>query len=117
VVESYPRDNSRANFYYDGSKPTSRRLRDLLPSVMSKLGSLYKSQPEVVLNAWQHVIGEKFLPFTRAARFENGVLLVLVKNSTLFSLLNNPVDKQRLVNELRKRAPGAIVNQIVFRIG
>lgn len=117
MVENTPRDNFRPVSYYDGSKPTSRRLGDLLPGMMSKLGSLYKSQPEVLLNAWQSVIGEKFFPFTRAQRFESGVLTVLVKNSTLFSLLNNPVDKQRLITELRKRVPGAVLNQIVFRIG
>ena len=108
---------TRTPLGYDGSKPTSRRLCDLLSNVMVKLAPLYKSQPNLMLEVWPKVIGEKFAQFTKAERFENATLFVSVKNSTLLSLLNNPVDKKRLVESLRKSAPGAQVNTIVFRIG
>lgn len=102
---------------YDGPKVTSRKLPDLLPYVMQKLSSLYKTQPMVVLSYWPEVVGENIAPFTTAHSFENGFLNVKVKNSSLLSLLNNPVDKQRLVDALRAKVPGIVLKNINFRIG
>lgn len=107
----------RTPFGYDGPQPTSRKLSDLLSGVMQKLGPLYKSQPQVVLEAWPDIVGEKLALFTSATRFENGVLYVKVKNSTLLCLLNNPVDKQKIHEAVKASVPGIVLNNIVFRIG
>ncbi len=102
---------------YDGSQITSRTLSDLLPSIMQKLSPLYKSQPQVVLDSWPEIVGEKLALFTSATRFEDGVLYVKVKNSTLLSLLSNPVDKQKIHEAVKAAVPGIVLNNIVFRIG
>lgn len=102
---------------YDGSKKTSRRLPDLLPHVMQKLASLYKTQPLIVLSYWPEVVGKDIAPFTQAHRFDEGVMHVKVKNSSLLSLLNSPSDKMRLLEALREKVPGIVLKNIIFRIG
>lgn len=113
----YVKKYERTPHGYDGAKPTSRMLHELLPHVLQKVGSLYKTQPDVVIAAWARVIHEKFAPLTKAVRFEEGILYVTVKNSTLLSLLSTPTDKERLLMQLRKEVPGASVKGIHFRIG
>ena len=83
----------RTPFGYDGSQVTTHRLPDLLPHVMHSVRDLFQQQPAVILEMWPAVVGPQLALFTSAWRFENNVLYVRVKNSTLLSLLNNPVDK------------------------
>ena len=107
----------RTPFGYDGAGLTGRKLDDLLSSVMQKLSSLYKFQPSVVLDLWPKIVGERLAPFTTATRYEDGVLYIKVKNSTLLSLLSNPVDKQRIYEAVKTAVPGIVLKNIVFRIG
>lgn len=100
---------------YDGTALTTRNFSDLLVNVFSDISSRYQEKPEVVLLAWQEVIGPQFAPMTQAVSFVNGVLLVKVKNSTLHSLLSRH-DKHRLLAALQKRVPQADVQNIHFRI-
>jgi len=102
---------------YDGFQVTTKRLHELLPRVMQSLSSLYKTQPSLVLGMWPEVVGEKLAALTCAFRFEDGVMHVKVKNSTLLSLLNNPVDRQRMIEAVRKKVPGIVLTNIQFRIG
>jgi hypothetical protein len=113
VVEGY----KRTPHGYDGPKVTTHKLQELLPHVLHKVNALYITQPQVVLEAWPRVIGEKMAPFTKAIRFVEGILHVSVKNSSLLSLLNTPHDKQSLVEGLKKLVPYAPIKNIQFRIG
>jgi hypothetical protein len=107
----------RNSFGYDGTKPTSRRLQDLLPQVLRSLQGKYNTQPKLLLEAWADIIGETLAPLTKASRFEDGVLHVNVKNSTLLSLLHSPQDKQKIIEAIRQALPGIMIRNIVFRIG
>lgn len=101
---------------YDGPGVTTRRVSDLLPDALSKIGQSYQGRPDLVLAAWKDVIGQKLSGMTEAISFQDGILNVKVKNSTLYSLLNQN-DKPRLLNLLRKRFPKMIIKTIVFRMG
>lgn len=110
--------NQYRNFFNrEGTKLTSRKLQDLLPQVLDSLQGKYNAQPKLLLERWATIIGSHLAPFTRAVRFEDGVLHVKVKNSTLLSLLHSPTDKKKIIEAIRNALPGIVIRNILFRIG
>lgn len=102
---------------YNPTKVTTQKLPELLDKVLSDVQGRYNCQPENLLKEWPKIIGPQFAPMTKAVRFEDGVLYVLVKNSTLLSLLSTPHDKQKLLDAIRKTFSGIVIRNIVLRIG
>ena len=84
---------------------------------MASLQDRYNRQPQLVLDSWSKIIGPEFAPMARAVRFENEVLYVNVKNSTLLSLLSGAKDKQKLIDTIKRKFSGIAIRNIVFRIG
>ena len=101
---------------YDGNKPISRQLKDLLPEIMTKINGKIDESPIEVLEAWAQIVGPKISKMARAVSFESGVLKVKVENSTLYSLLTLH-EKERLLGEMRKQFPKVKIRNILFRIG
>jgi len=101
---------------YDGTRLTTRRVSDILPAVLSKIGDSFQLRPDLVLAAWPELVGPKVASMAQAISFVDGVLTVKVKNSTLYSLLSRN-DKPRLLNELRQKFPKIYIKTIFFRIG
>lgn len=102
---------------YDGKECTTHQIEDVLPYIIQKIGRQVHAQGQLIIEMWPNVVGPQLAPMARAIRFYEKTLYVHVSNSTLLSLLHNPQDKQRLILELQKRVPGAIINNIVFKIG
>lgn len=94
----------------------SKKIVDILPSVMRKIDRVYAKKPVRVLEVWPMIIGEKLAPFTKAVSLENGILTVKVKNSTLLSLLSRE-EKNNLLIKLQKKFSRDTVRNINFRIG
>lgn len=107
---------SRTPRNYDGIEPTSRRVTDVLPRVLQRIGAVYKERPDLIFAAWPEIVGAKIAPMTEAVSFEEGILTVRVKNSTLYSLLRTR-ERPRLLNSLRQKFPRTEIKTIVFRIG
>jgi hypothetical protein len=107
---------SRTPRNYDGVQPTSHRITDLLPRVLSKIGSVYQDRPDLIFAAWPEIMGARLASMTTPDTFENGVLTVRVKNSTLYSLLKTK-ERPRLLKSLRQRFPRTQIKNIAFRIG
>ncbi len=82
-------------------RPTGKRLADLLPKIMSKIGKMHKVRPDLVVSAWPEVIGKRFAAMTSAVSFVDGILTVKVKNSTLLSVLSQH-EKPRLMGKLKE---------------
>ena len=101
---------------YDGTEPTGRQIRHLLPNFLNEIGEIYKERPDLVLVGWVEIIGDKLAPMTEAVSFESGVLTVKVKNSTLHSLLSQH-EKARLLKSLKDKFPSVTIRNIMFRIG
>lgn len=101
---------------YDGTRVTTRKMSDLLSVVLEKIGEVYNEHPDLILAAWADVIGPQIASMTQAVSFNDGVLIVKVKNSTLHSLLTQK-DKYRILNTLRVKFPKVSINNILFRIG
>lgn len=101
---------------YDGTRPTGKRLNDLLSAFAAQLEQTHEVRPDLILAAWREVIGEKLAPMTEALSYQEGILTVKVKNSTLYSLLVQH-ERARLVQSLRTRFPASGIKNITFRIG
>lgn len=102
--------------FYDGTRVTSHRMAELLPRILAKIGEGHQQHGEFILAMWPEVIGAKLAPMTQAVSFAEGVLVVKVKNSTLYSLLSRH-DKPRILNLLRKKFPDVEIKNVCFRIG
>jgi hypothetical protein len=101
---------------YDGTQVTTHRMADLLPQVLSALSEVQHYRPDLVLAAWPEVIGAKLAGMTEALSFVDGVLLVKVKNSTLYSLLNQ-YERPRILRNLQAKFPSVRFEKIIFRVG
>lgn len=101
---------------YDGTSLTTHPIGDLLPSVMRRIGAKYKDRPDLICAAWPEVIGPQLAPMTEATGFDDGCLYVTVKNSTLYSVLQQQ-DKARILKNLRQRFPRTLIKTILFRNG
>ncbi len=102
--------------YYDGSLPTSRQIRDLLPCVLKQIAGKVDEGSHAILEAWPEIVGKRIAKMTRAVHYDYGVLKVKVNNSTLLSLLVEH-EKERLIEGLRKRFPKVKIEDILFQIG
>ncbi len=101
--------------HYDGTAVTTHRICDLLPLVLGEIGRIYEQNGEWILAKWPEIIGP-YAEMTQAVSFSEGVLVVKVKNSTLYSLLSRN-DKYSLVASLRKAFPRTEIKTIHFRMG
>lgn len=101
---------------YDGTKTTSHHLQDVLASVLTHVSKAHQDRPDLVLAAWPHIIGDKLADMTQALSFSDGILIVSVRNSSLYSLLSQR-DKPKILSALRQRFPSLVIRNIFFRIG
>lgn len=109
-----PRSRTPRN--YDGVKPTGHQVSEILPDVLKQIGASFEERGDLVLATWPEIIGDKLASMTQAVSFTNGVLVVRVNNSTLYSLLSQR-DKPRILSSLRARFPRTKIYNIVFRMG
>jgi hypothetical protein len=101
---------------YNGTEVTTRSLGELIPSVLSRISEVNQERPDLILAAWPGIIGSNLAAMTQAVSFTDGILVVKVKNSTLYSLLNQN-DKPKLLSNLRKKFPKVTIHNIIFRMG
>lgn len=108
--------SSRLPRNYNGNQLTSKPIGQILPSVLNKITASYHDKGELIIAAWPQVIGDKLAPMTKAVSYREGVLTVQVKNSTLYSLLNQH-EKGRLLAALQKKIPRENIRTLLFRMG
>lgn len=101
---------------YDGTGLTSRRVSDLLPQMLSSLIETRNDRPDLVLAVWPEIIGEKLASMTQAVSFNDGFLVVKVRNSTLYSLLSQH-EKPKILARLKAKFPKVRFKTIIFRVG
>lgn len=101
---------------YDGNTPTGKKIEDLLPEILTNLSGKVSDQPHLIIEAWPQVVGERIAKMSRVVSFDSGILKVLVKNSTLLSLLVEH-EKHRLMASFQERFPKVNFQDIFFKIG
>lgn len=107
---------TRGPGFREEKKRTLHHIQNLLPKILNQIGKIYHDRPDLILASWPDVIGPKLSSMTQALSFSEGVLLVLVKNSTLYSLIST-YEKPRLLKNLREKFPGTTIKSIRFRLG
>ena len=93
-----------------------QKISVLLPAMLDEIDESYCRRPGRILQAWPEIIGPRLAPMTEASFLKKGVLLVKVKNSALYSLLQQH-EKKRLLNALQEKFSKEAVCNIVFRLG
>ncbi len=101
---------------YSGTEITTRKFRDVLPSVFSTIQSNHEQRHDLILASWPRIVGSKIAKFTKPESFVDGILKVTVNNSTLYSLLNN-TEKAKLLFVLRENFSKVEIKDIFFRMG
>ncbi len=101
---------------YEGLHPTGRTIKDLLEPILDQVEKVTNDKPLKLIEAWPQMVGEKVARMTRAVSVENGVFLVKVQNSTLYSLLELH-EKSRLLNMIQSAFPHLKIKKILFRMG
>ncbi|MBN2478984.1 MAG: DUF721 domain-containing protein [Parachlamydiales bacterium] len=94
----------------------NKKISDMLPEFFSDIEKKYTKQPDKILEYWPKVIGKKLSPLTKAVSFQNNVLYVLVKSSTLYSILVQ-TEKDKLLKHMQKKFGMDSIRQIVFKSG
>jgi Dna[CI] antecedent, DciA len=101
---------------WDKTKTTNKQIKDLLPKALEQIGERLAVRPDLIVQAWPELIGEKLAPMTKAVAFDKGILTVKVSNSTLYSLLAQQ-ERARLLRCLKQKFPAADIKNIYFRMG
>jgi hypothetical protein len=102
---------------YDKPTKTSLHLKHLARQYLTSLEKRVQEKPREVLECWAKIVQAPYASLTRAIKFEDGVLHVAVRHSTLLSILHSPPEKERLLKALLRQVPDAKIRDIVFRIG
>lgn len=110
------KNRARTPRNYNSTQVVTHRLNEVLSVVLGQVSEAYKDRPDLILASWPEVIGPQLAPMTHAVSFLEGVLVVNVKNSTLYSLLSRN-DKPRLLQNLRKMFPKVQIKTIHFKFG
>ena len=99
--------------HFDGTARTGKLLSEILPEAVRDIREKAGQGGEEIFRFWQELIGDKMGPLTDAVSFVDGVLIVKVKSSTLYSLLCQH-ERPRLLKRLQEKFP---VRSLVFRVG
>jgi hypothetical protein len=100
--------------YYDGVISPVKTIQDLLPQVLA--GIKIPVSARDLLDFWPEMIGSSMAKFTKATSFIDGILTIVVKSSTLYSLLSQH-EKLNLLRKLQKQFPNIEIRNIIFRAG
>lgn len=91
-------------------------LKNILGRLIIARGWGRKQSHMHLHQAWAAAVGEEHERQTRVVRFRRGVLEVEVANSALLQELAN-FHKRKLLQDLRKRLPNTMINDIRFKAG
>ena len=99
--------------YFDGTDPPGKKIEEILPKILEKIAKSINSPREAIVQEWNLILGEKMARFTQVVSFSDGVLTMIVKSATLYSLLCQH-ERPSLLKRLREKFP---MRDLVFRIG
>lgn len=98
---------------FDGTSLTGKSISELIPGALKEIRGKSGQQTEEIFQFWHELLGEKMGPLTEPISFEEEVLIIKVKSSTLYSLLCYH-EKPRLIKRLQEKFS---IRNLLFRIG
>lgn len=104
------------NFKNKGYLTTNKIAKDFLPGLLQDIENKYLKNPNLIIKYWPKIIGKRLNPMTKVLSFENKTLYVLIKSSTLYSVLTLH-EKARILKLMQKKFSKEVIKNIVFKIG
>lgn len=101
---------------YRGASSPHKELKRILPQVLQGIEKKAFSNDQLIIDSWPLIIGEKLSRLTQAISFEQGVLQVVVKSHTLYSLLVQH-ERVKLIKLYQEKFPQSLVKNIYFKMG
>ncbi len=89
-----------------------RRLADVMPEAVRKMGLEHELRGWQALNEWPHAVGPQIARRSRAVRFQDGVLWVEVDGSVWLHQLT--VLKRNLIRKIGERTGSDTIRDIRF---
>jgi|GEM_PF-2641862 len=89
-------------------------ISEVIPELTRGLGEDVLKR-EKIASLWQKVVGKKKGLHAKAATFENGVLTVVIDNSS--SLYELSLEKEAILQKLQKELGHREVKEIRFQVG
>lgn len=100
-------------------KPTETSfttISAIIPDFMAQMKNSATQQSPQILQYWPKIVGDKLASLTQAVSINDGVMIVIVKSTTLYSLLCQ-YEKSRLLGLMQKQFSKKAIRDIRFRIG
>lgn len=94
--------------------PAGRPIQSIFPQLLNKLHKVKKEERWRITDVWPKLVGEKYAPFTKVQKFDEGTLFVQVSSPALLNILTLQ-QKPRLLKELQEALPKLRIKSIVFR--
>ena len=94
--------------------PAGRPIQSVLPGILKKLQKVKKEERWRITDVWPKLVGEKYAPYTKVQKFDDGVLFIAVSSPALLNILTLQ-QRPRLLKELQAALPSLKVKNIVFR--
>ena len=104
------------NFINKRCLSTNKIVKDFLPHLLQDIKNNYLNNPNLIIEYWPKIIGNRLAPMTKVITFENNILYVSVKSSTLFSILSLN-EKGKILKLLQEKFSKDIIKNIIFKIG
>lgn len=95
---------------------TNKVVKDFLPNLLHDLENKHLKNPKLIIEYWPKIIGKKLAPMTKVISFENNILYVSVKSSTLYSILTLH-EKEKLLKLIQEKFSKELIKNIIFKIG
>lgn len=95
------------------AKPS--RLSDLIEKVIASLGHSHKFQGWRVVGHWPEIVGPEIARCSRAVRFSEGTLIVVVEKDVWRQELE--MQREQILGKIRSLPGGAAVEKIVLKAG
>ncbi|MEX1013203.1 MAG: DUF721 domain-containing protein [Waddliaceae bacterium] len=100
----------------DGTKVTTKKLKDLLPKTLAEIRKQSQVPTEQIQAYWPEIVGDKISQMSSVEKYSEGVLSIKVQNATLLSLLSQ-YEKHKILKQYRKYFPNVSFADARFRLG
>ena len=90
--------------------------REVLPSLMQKLGLAERLHESEINGAWKSVVGEFIASHSSPLSLREGILFVRVLQPALHYQFET-ISKAEILSRLKKRFGGRVIRDVRFRIG
>lgn len=101
---------------YKGRNRTNHEISELLGIALEKIKKEQKNHPNLIFSAWPGIVGPAIASMSYVSSLHEGALTVVVKQSTLYSVLVQ-YEGKRILSTIKQQFPNQGVEKIIFKMG